>query len=718
MTEKQTSKTRGRKVPAELAKAYAARGWMPVPIPHGMKGPREGDWQNLSLDERLARFNGSPQNIGVQLGPISKNLTDIDLDCIEAVKLARHWLPPTKAVFGRASKRSSHYLYIGTGPVPEEKGAIRLQDDKSETIIELRLGAGGKGAQTMFPGSLHPNGEHVEWDQSGDPGEHAYATLYAAITKVAVGAMVLRHWPDKKGRHEAALRIAGLLARAGWEVETIVDFVETIAHEAQDEEVADRVKAAKDAVEEFARGGRTFGLPALIEWFTEPVANAIAKLLRYRESDHDDLLEQMNQSYCVLQVSGKMRILGFEEERGRLVPIFFSREDFKGLLDNKKVSAGKKKVGKASWWLDHTDRRQYDGLSFMPGQPAVVNNRLNLWRGWGVTPKPGRWPLLRSHIENVLSGGVADMGRYIIKWTAWSLQHPDKRPEVALVFRGGRGTGKGVYGRTLKDIFGQHGLHITAAEQWLGRFNAPLMDCALLFVDEAWWAGNKDAEGRAKAYITEPTIMIEKKGVDPIEVQNNLHIIIATNAEWVVPAGLDERRFAVSNVSEEYKQSKEYFVPLYEEIKNGGAAAMMHDLLALDLEGWHPRDDVPKTKALLEQKDYSLSPEQQWWFSMLKSGELPGAVDKHNPRLAMSEALCECARKTSPRLQFHSYHRLTEVLKQYGCDRDVNHRINGQRAWRFPPLAEARAAWDKLRGGAVAWEPTEGGEWEHPDAVM
>src|SRR3954467_6668936 len=106
------------------------------------------------------------------------------------------------------------------------------------------------------------------------------------------------------------------------------------------------------------------------------------------------------------------------------------------------------------------------------------------------------------------------------------------------------------------------------------------MDCALLFIDEAWWAGDKSAEGAAKALITEPTIFIEKKGIDGFEVDNNIHAIIAANAEWVVPAGLDERRFAASNVSEEHGQSSDYFKPLYAE---DGAAAMMHELLALDL---------------------------------------------------------------------------------------------------------------------------------------
>src|SRR5262249_31922755 len=76
-------------------------------------------------------------------------------------------------------------------------------------------------------------------------------------------------------------------------------------------------------------------------------------------------------------------------------------------------------------------------------------------------------------------------------------------------------------------------------------------------------------------------------------------------------------------------------------IKAGGAAAMLYDLLKLDLGNWHPRK-VPQTKALLEQKMLSLGGLEQWWVAMLDVGELPCA-DKKNPRRVRSELLLEAA---------------------------------------------------------------------------
>src|SRR5262249_14851223 len=149
----------------------------------------------------------------------------------------------------------------------------------------------------------------------------------------------------------------------------------------------------------------------------------------------------------------------------------------------------------------------------------------------------------------------------------------------------------------------------------------------LLFVDEAYWPGDKQAEGRLKCMITDPDLTVEPKGIDVMKVLNALKIIIVSNEEWVVPAGIDERRFAAFNVSEAHKQDRKYFAPLYAEIESGGVAAMMHDLLAMNLKGWHPRNDVPQTRALQEQKLHSLSPENHWWLGLLQTGELPGPAD-------------------------------------------------------------------------------------------
>jgi hypothetical protein len=270
--------------PLDIARDYIARGWNPIPIPYRAKGPTGDEWGKLRItDENVEQFfDGSPQNIGVQLGKKSDGLTDVDLDCPEAVVLAPQFLPSTPAVFGRASKPRSHYLYcIDDAP---NKGSLKLTDLDKAVIVELRMGGGDKGAQTVFPGSIHTSGETIEWVSDREPTQTSFAVLKDAVTKIAVGVILIRSWPAKGGRHDAALALGGFLARAGWETNDIANFVEIVAHAAGSEDPAARSKDATDSAEAHARGENVYGLPGLCQHFGGAEGEKIAKFLEYRES--------------------------------------------------------------------------------------------------------------------------------------------------------------------------------------------------------------------------------------------------------------------------------------------------------------------------------------------------------------------------------------------------------------------------------------------------
>src|SRR6185503_3069857 len=156
-------------------------------------------------------------------------------------------------------------------------------------------------------------------------------------------------------------------------------------------------------------------------------------------------------------------------------------------------------------------------------------------------------------------------------------------------------------------IFGQHATHISSIKHLVGHFNVHLRDACLLFADEAYWPGDKRGEGELKRLITEPTLFIEPKFVDAMTVQNMLHVLMASNEDWIVPAGEFERRYAVFEVSERKRQDQNWFGPLNEALEHGGYQAMLHDLLQLDLGDWHPRA-IPMTEALRKQQLRSLQP--------------------------------------------------------------------------------------------------------------
>ena len=71
---------------------------------------------------------------------------------------------------------------------------------------------------------------------------------------------------------------------------------------------------------------------------------------------------------------------------------------------------------------------------------------------------------------------------------------------------------------------------------------------------------------------------------------------------------------------------------------------MLHDLLAMDLTGWHPRDNIPKTAAKADQQELSLAPEERWLAGFLTSGMLPYATAKYPSRVRHRSKMYEAAR--------------------------------------------------------------------------
>lgn len=303
---------------------------------------------------------------------------------------------------------------------------------------------------------------------------------------------------------------------------------------------------------------------------------------------------------------------------------------------------------------------------------------------------------MQHHIRDVLAGGDEACAFYIVRWAAWAVQNPGRRAEVALVLRGGKGAGKGVFANTMADIFGAHGLQIFNPKHLVGNFNAHMRSCLLLFADEAFWAGDKAGESTLKGLVTEPKLFIEQKGLDAVAWPNKLHIIMAANADWVVPASKDERRYAVFNVSDAHASDHKYFQALHAEINSGGREAMLYDLLRVDLTGWHPRD-IPQTEALREQKMHSMPPLWDWWESVLQNGYIPKCVAGSN-QVAASDLLYEI-RIMFPRSNLNPS-GLGRFLRDRKC---TNYHKDFGNVWEFPGLTDARKEFEH-NWGAWMWE--------------
>ncbi len=246
------------------ARRELSRGRRPIPIPVAHKQPNIKGWQHLFLttDDLEAKF-GEISNLGILNGAPSGNQVDVDLDCIEALLLADQLLPATDAVFGRQSKCRSHRLYI-CNPLPS---TIQFRDTDGSMLLELR----STGTQTLFPPSLHPSGEAINWDCDGSATQIEGDLLTAAVATTAAACILARHWPDEGARQDAALALTGGLHRLGWLEDDVAAFVTSVAQAAGDEEPSSRATAAGYSRRRLVEGGPATGWPRLASFLGDDV---------------------------------------------------------------------------------------------------------------------------------------------------------------------------------------------------------------------------------------------------------------------------------------------------------------------------------------------------------------------------------------------------------------------------------------------------------------
>ncbi|WP_315775120.1 MULTISPECIES: VapE domain-containing protein [unclassified Bradyrhizobium] len=284
--------------PLEFAQVYAARGWNPLPLPFKAKKATDAGWQNrvITSAEVPQFFNAKAMNIGIVLGATSGGLTDVDLDCVEAVSIAPYLLPNTAAIFGRKSAPASHRLYVTTLAGKLDKAVLSFDDNTGQVskqrkrLIELRA---GPGCQTVFPGSVHLSGESIRWDEPGEPVQVDDDTLVQRVKLLAAACLFARYWPQEGGRHDAALALGGFLCRARLPLAVVKPMVEGIARAASDADWRDRTKAAEDAFRAAQDGKHAFGFPRIAEIFGEKAADQVAGWLDYQEHNATDRSEDV-----------------------------------------------------------------------------------------------------------------------------------------------------------------------------------------------------------------------------------------------------------------------------------------------------------------------------------------------------------------------------------------------------------------------------------------
>ena len=201
--------------------------------------------------------------------------------------------------------------------------------------------------------------------------------------------------------------------------------------------------------------------------------------------------------------------------------------------------------------------------------------------------------------------------------------------------------------------------------------------------------------------VTGESHFLEFKGVDPIRVKNYIRLFVTGNQNWLVPAGFDERRFAIFDVGNKHIQDHTYFAAIDAEMNNGGREALLYHLLNFDLSKVSLRK-IPKNAALFDQQVASFDEKQAWWLDTLRRGKLPDCGTIGNLWVCTSKNLYgDYIRRTQ---QMGARRRSVETTLGMFLNKMVPGLRNDRGALHFPSLKGCRVHFANLMHHEIEWD--------------
>ena len=358
-------------------------------------------------------------------------------------------------------------------------------------------------------------------------------------------------------------------------------------------------------------------------------AEQLDNLARAHVGEIPDWVRELNADFAYVRdrAGGVLVRDGGERRVVKMLKVF----DFKLLFANRTVpvvtgrnrdgSAKITRCNMADTWLKHPARAEYRTADNYP-TGREPPGALNLWTGLAVAPRPGKWPLLKAFLFEIICDSNQKACDCLLKTIQWKIQNPIINPEVGIILRGAPGTGKGTFARMFKVIFGEKRFHrYGKPSAAAGRFNVTAENRIVLFYDESFFGHDKQAKGTIKGDVSDPDLEIEPKNIDAYTVKNIALRIFASNEDVALPIDINDRRFLVLDVSTAHAKDMAYFTPLNAAIDGDEMAAFVHDALDADLTAFEAvRREPFKTKARAELAAAGASPEQEYLFLLLVRG--------------------------------------------------------------------------------------------------
>lgn len=214
----------------------------------------------------------------------------------------------------------------------------------------------------------------------------------------------------------------------------------------------------------------------------------------------------------------------------------------------------------------------------------------------------------------IICGNEKSVSEYLIKWIAHMIQFPEQK-SICPVLISEEGAGKGTLFRLIGRMFGNKKVFSTQdpCNHIWGQFNGEMENAFLVNLDELSKKDTIEAEGKIKGLITEPTMMINKKGVKAYPITSYHRFIITTNGEEPINTSKDDRRKLIIRASDELCKNKEYFNTANDYLDDDNVIKTCYEYFKglSDIADFN-KLSIPVTEYHQELKDESRCPIERW----------------------------------------------------------------------------------------------------------
>jgi len=226
------------------------------------------------------------------------------------------------------------------------------------------------------------------------------------------------------------------------------------------------------------------------------------------------------------------------------------------------------------------------------------------------------------HLHEGWCSGDDALSDFTVKMNAWYVQRPFEKSQVCMVVQSKEGAGKNqTSDKIINHVIGrQYCLETPSMKLLTGRFNHAREAKLFTVLNEAAQTTKTSAPDQEvlKDVITEDSVMIERKGIDPYRVSDRNNVVIFSNNSYSIKASTEMRRFVFYEMSNRFIGNTDHFDQLNAEFNTGNAGIhLYHYLMNIDITDFKPQRDAPITKLKTEMRKLAIEKPIRWFIDSI-----------------------------------------------------------------------------------------------------